>query len=237
MASFGSSPYIHSSCNLLLSSGRSSPHLLVCGWCSWIFFFFFFSLYPAFSAASENVTTSASPLKTAATIITSHRILIAVTVSALLFTCFLLMAYFRCLKLKIRKKVRNEEDEECESTKTHVPDGLESQKRACSDDLSKNSVRRFGWEEVEKVTMNFSSVIGQGGYSTVYLGRFSDSSLGALKIHSNSEWLSRVFKQELEILMQVRHENIVKLLGYCDERGGFLVVKQITPFNFFYMVI
>lgn len=230
MASFGCSPHIQRSYNLLLSSGRSAPHLLVFGWCSWIFFFVVLFSSLALSAASENIPTSPYPLKTAATINTSHRILIALSISALLFTCLLIMAYFRCLKFKIRKKVSNEEDGECESPKTHVPYGSDSTKAPCSDDLSKNSVRRFGWEEIEKLTTNFSSsVIGQGGYSTVYLARFADSSLGALKIHSNSEWLSRVFKQELQVLMEVRHENIVKFIGYCDEREEGVLVFEYAP--------
>lgn len=83
--------------------------------------------------------------------------------------------------------------------------------------------RKFTWDEVQKFTCNFSSVIGSGGFSTVYLAQFPNSkALGAIKIHcSSSERLNRVFKQEMEILMGLEHDNIVKFLGYCDERGFF----------------
>ncbi|MCL7050366.1 hypothetical protein MKW94_018313 [Papaver nudicaule] len=91
--------------------------------------------------------------------------------------------------------------------------------------------RRFTWEEVEGLTMNFSSrVIGEGGFSTLYLSHFSDSVLGALKIHGgNSERLNRMFKQELEVLLHIRHRNIVNLLGYCDEREQGALVFEYIP--------
>lgn len=132
------------------------------------------------------------------------------------------MAYFKFLRFKIRRKVRQEEGGECGLAKTHVLNRLVSDPPPCSGDL----VKKFTREEIEKIAMNFSNVIGEGGFSTVFLACFSDSSLGALKIHRNSERLFRVFKQELEVLMRIRHENIVKLLGYCDERGGLHIKLQ-----------
>lgn len=97
--------------------------------------------------------------------------------------------------------------------------------------------RRFTWGEVEKFTCNFSSVIGSGGFSTVYLAQFPNSkALAAVKIHcSSSERLNRVFKQEMEILMGLEHDNIVKFLGYCDERGIFLFVGFFFPPNFAFL--
>jgi hypothetical protein len=85
------------------------------------------------------------------------------------------------------------------------------------------AARRLGWAEVESVTCGFSSrVIGQGGFSTVYLASLSSSRLGAVKVQRSSERLHRVFRQELDVLLAVRHPHIVRLLGYCDERGNQL---------------
>uniref|UniRef100_A0ACD5Z3F7 Uncharacterized protein n=1 Tax=Avena sativa TaxID=4498 RepID=A0ACD5Z3F7_AVESA len=90
--------------------------------------------------------------------------------------------------------------------------------------------RRLGWAEIESVTCGFSSrVIGQGGFSTVYLASLSSSRLGAVKVQRSSERLHRVFRQELEVLMSVRHPHIVRLLGYCDEREeGVLVFEYAS---------
>lgn len=139
------------------------------------------------------------------------------------------MAYFKCFRFKIRKKIGSEVDVESNLNETPAPDPSYSSKKHSSDDLTKNSVKRFSWEEIERLTSNFACAIGEGGFSTVYLARFSDSGLGALKIHSSSERLSRVFKEELQVLMQVSHENIVKLLGYCDEREeGALMLEYVS---------
>ncbi|XP_058086269.1 probable receptor-like protein kinase At4g10390 [Magnolia sinica] len=191
-----------------------------------IFSSLFFS-YPNFSLASKNTPISPPPLKTATTISPKHRILIAISISALILTWVLVMAYFKCFRFKIKRKIRHEEDEECSPPKTHVVDQPDSDRRPSS--CGKSSVKRFGWDEIEKLSMNFNSVIGEGGFSTVYLAWFPDSNLGALKIHWNSERLSRVFKQELEVLMRVSHENIVKLLGYCDEREEGVLVFDYVP--------
>lgn len=82
------------------------------------------------------------------------------------------------------------------------------------------AARRFAWAEIESVTAGFSSrVIGQGGFSTVYLACLSSSRLGAVKVQRSSERLHRAFRQELHVLLSLRHPHIVRLLGYCDERG------------------
>lgn len=83
------------------------------------------------------------------------------------------------------------------------------------------AARRFAWAEIESVTAAFSSrVIGQGGFSTVYLACLSSSRLGAVKVQRSSERLHRAFRQELDVLLSLRHPHIVRLLGYCDERGN-----------------
>ncbi|KAI5657408.1 hypothetical protein M9H77_26201 [Catharanthus roseus] len=89
--------------------------------------------------------------------------------------------------------------------------------------------RRFTWGEMERFTSSFSSVIGSGGFSTVYLAQFPDSTLGAIKIHSSSERLNRVYKQEMEILFGLQHDNIVKFLGYCDDREEGVLVFEYVP--------
>lgn len=103
-----------------------------------------------------------------------------------------------------------------------------------NENKGENCVRKFSWDEIERLTNNFSKVIGSGGYSTVYLAQSPDSGHGfwAIKIHNGSERLNRVFKQELDILLRLGHQSIVKLLGYCDDRGEYLSTFVIF-FKFF----
>lgn len=91
-------------------------------------------------------------------------------------------------------------------------------------------IRKFSWDEIERSTNDFSKLIGSGGFSNVYLGTriHQQQQHGrpfnlAIKIQNN---ISRVFKQELDILLHLHHPNIVKLLGYCDdiERGNYIYI-------------
>ncbi|XP_076947851.1 putative receptor-like protein kinase At4g10390 [Bidens hawaiensis] len=90
----------------------------------------------------------------------------------------------------------------------------------CDDGVNCSDVTTsFSWEEIKKHTRNFTSQIGSGGFSTVYLARLSDSGLAAAKIQSAcTEWLARIHDQELQILTRLKHPNIVKFIGYCNDR-------------------
>ncbi|CAN4102993.1 unnamed protein product [Withania somnifera] len=131
------------------------------------------------------------------------------------------MALFKCLGFKLRRRSR-------------VPDGRVAGDIEEDADYSKKlGVRRlFTCDEVEKFTMNMSRsrLIAYGGFSTVYLAQFPDSMLGAVKIMDlSSERFQRVYKQELDILLQVEHENIVKFLGNCDNGEEGMLVFEYIP--------
>lgn len=128
------------------------------------------------------------------------------------------MAFLKCLKFKIirRKRVHNGDVVVSDGTKNDL----------CNKFVEGFSVRRFSWNEIDVLTMKCSSsrMIGYGGFSSVYLAKFLDSSLGAIKIQCSSERLNQVYKQELKILLCVSHPNIIKLKGYCDERDEGVLV-------------
>ncbi|KAL0287363.1 UNVERIFIED_CONTAM: Salt tolerance receptor-like cytoplasmic kinase [Sesamum angustifolium] len=89
---------------------------------------------------------------------------------------------------------------------------------------------RLCWDEIRRVTMEFSVVVGHGGFSTVYLAEFPDSSRAAVKMQCGSQRLSRrAYRQELEILRRLRHHTIVKLLGYCDDREEGILILEYVP--------
>ena len=79
--------------------------------------------------------------------------------------------------------------------------------------------RGLSLAQVKAMTGGFTSaVVGEGGFSTVYLARLSGA-LAAVKVHRSSERLHRVFRQELDTLQRVRHPHIVRLLAFCDQQG------------------
>lgn len=99
-----------------------------------------------------------------------------------------------------------------------------------ADEFPKTSavVQRYGWNEVESLTGNFTAaVIGEGGFSTVYLARLPGGA--AVKVHRSCERLHRAFLQELDVLRRLRHPRIVRLLGFCDDREeGALVLEYVS---------
>jgi serine/threonine protein kinase len=94
--------------------------------------------------------------------------------------------------------------------------------------------RQLSWAQVEAMTAGFTTaVVGEGGFSTVYLARLSGGSqpqLAAVKLHrSCSERLRRAFRQELDALLRVRHPHIVRLLAFCDQRDEGVLVLEFAP--------
>ncbi|OEL16107.1 putative receptor-like protein kinase [Dichanthelium oligosanthes] len=89
--------------------------------------------------------------------------------------------------------------------------------------------RQLSWAQVEAMTGGFTSaVVGEGGFSTVYLARLAGS-LAAVKVHRSSERLHRAFRQELDALLRVRHPHIVRLLAFCDQRDEGVLVLEFAP--------
>lgn len=107
-------------------------------------------------------------------------------------------------------------------------EGGESCSGRCGD-AAGAAVKRLEWGEIERITGGFAEVVGEGGFSTVYMGRLRGCRGGsaaaaaaavAVKVHcGGGERVSLAFKQELDVLLRLKHENIVRLLGYCDDAG------------------
>ncbi|XP_010682078.2 leucine-rich repeat receptor protein kinase HPCA1 isoform X2 [Beta vulgaris subsp. vulgaris] len=92
--------------------------------------------------------------------------------------------------------------------------------------------RFFTFNEVQKCTNNFSEAnhVGSGGYGKVYRGVLGDGMIVAIKrSQQGSMQGSREFKNEIELLSRIHHKNLVKLIGFCFDRGEQMLVYEFIP--------
>lgn len=106
-----------------------------------------------------------------------------------------------------------------------------------SPSTSVPEVSHLGWghwyilRDLEIATNGFSddNVIGEGGYGIVYRGLLPNGNPVAVKnLLNNRGQAEKEFRVEVEAIGRVRHKNLVRLLGYCAEGAGRMLVYEFV---------
>ncbi|KAM7264910.1 hypothetical protein ACFE04_002593 [Oxalis oulophora] len=127
------------------------------------------------------------------------------------------------------------------SVSSDLSDPTSTPRNFSLEDCRKNAVLythviAFTLYELETITKSFRSdyILGEGGFGTVYKGYIDENVRVGLKslpvavkvlnkegLQGHREWLT-----EVNFLGQLRHTNLVKLIGYCCEDDHRLLVYE-----------
>ncbi|KAL8041822.1 hypothetical protein ABFX02_09G009100 [Erythranthe guttata] len=95
---------------------------------------------------------------------------------------------------------------------------------------AKRLCRRFSLDELQLATEDFSEsyLIGRGGFGRVYKGLIdNERKTVAIKRQTlGSGQGPQEFLTEIETLTELRHVNLVSLIGYCNEHGEMILVYE-----------
>ncbi|KAM0830868.1 hypothetical protein ACQ4PT_065934 [Festuca glaucescens] len=91
-------------------------------------------------------------------------------------------------------------------------------------------IRRFTYAELKRITNNFQSIIGRGGFGIVYHGTLENGTEVAAKVlMETSIDESKDFLPEVQTLSKVHHKNLVTLQGYCQNKKCLALVYEFLP--------
>ncbi|BBN11155.1 protein MpRLK-Pelle_WAK_LRK10L-9 [Marchantia polymorpha subsp. ruderalis] len=91
---------------------------------------------------------------------------------------------------------------------------------------------RFSGRELATATDDFAPrhIVGEGGFGVVYMAHLPGNQVVAVKkLKGASKEAMQQAHNEVEILSQFRHPNLVKLLGCCLEQRDPLLVYEYIP--------
>ncbi|XP_059451355.1 MDIS1-interacting receptor like kinase 2-like [Corylus avellana] len=101
----------------------------------------------------------------------------------------------------------------------------------------------IAYEDIIEATEDFDIkyCIGTGGYGSVYKAKLPGGKVIALKklhqLEAENPTFDMSFKNEVKVLTEIRHRNIIKLHGFClHKRCMFLVYEYMERGSLFYVL-
>ncbi|XP_028786786.1 G-type lectin S-receptor-like serine/threonine-protein kinase At5g24080 [Neltuma alba] len=97
------------------------------------------------------------------------------------------------------------------------------------NDIESEKPIRFTSHQLMRATNNYSTMLGSGGFGSVYKGTFSDGTVVAVKVLRSGISDQRIedqFMAEVGTIGKVHHFNLVRLIGFCIEKDMTALVYE-----------
>ncbi|XP_065852052.1 putative serine/threonine-protein kinase isoform X2 [Euphorbia lathyris] len=101
-------------------------------------------------------------------------------------------------------------------------------------EIATNNVRVFSYNSLRSATDSFhpSNRIGGGGFGVVYRGVLRDGTQVAIKtLSAESKQGKNEFMTEITMISNIRHPNLVELIGCCVENSNRILVYEYMENN------
>ena len=101
-----------------------------------------------------------------------------------------------------------------------------------SDELERvRGPGRFSFNELAAATNNFAEEgkLGEGGFGKVYHGLLRGEEVAIKRVSSGSKQGKKEYISEVKIISQLRHRNLVQLVGWCHGKGELLLAYKFMP--------
>jgi serine/threonine protein kinase len=111
--------------------------------------------------------------------------------------------------------------------------GLLLQQQLSSHEANVENIKLINSKDLEKATDNYNAnrILGQGGQGTVYKGMLAEGRIVAVKKSKAIDEGKQLeeFVNEVVILSQLNHRNVVKLIACCLETEVPMLVYEYVP--------
>ncbi|EEF34291.1 conserved hypothetical protein [Ricinus communis] len=100
-----------------------------------------------------------------------------------------------------------------------------------TEEIVTNNVRVFSYNSLRSATKDFhpSNRIGGGGFGVVYRGVLRDGTQVAIKsLSAESKQGKHEFMTEISLISNIRHPNLVELIGCCVEDSKRVLVQKVN---------
>ncbi|PIA64879.1 hypothetical protein AQUCO_00100390v1, partial [Aquilegia coerulea] len=174
----------------------------------------FYSVTTNDEAPTTNTTTPPQQTSVTGKGDNKTRALIIILIPTIIFVKFVIACI--CIFLRKRKERKWKSLEESETM----------------NEFSTVESLQYDFDTIRAATDEFSDTnkLGQGGFGVVYKGRLRDGrDIAVKRLSKNSDQGEPEFKNEVVLMANLQHRNLVRLLGFCLQGTERLLIYEFIP--------